>query len=388
MLRNELGSMGRWGRVLGVMGALSLIAAACGSGNGETGSGGNGAGGSGGAGASGGNGGAGAGGSGGGVGGSAGSGGGGGGSGGSGTPSGLFEAPNPWNKDVSALPKNAESDAITGWLADNGGWGAGAFRIDFSIELLQADASTEMRTFETTNDFYDPDCEHVPFPVPAGGAIEGEQGYECTSDGDCHLLVVHQPTKTLYEMWRANIVGGTFYGGCAVTWDLTKSYPPNLRGEGCTSADAGGFPISAMLFSADEVAAGSIDHAIRFILPNARIRDNVYVHPGTHSTGPTSGGPNAPPYGVRFRLRADYPLDTLPTEGARVIARGLQKYGMFLADAGNIALTAQSDRFTTHKWEEVGVDSYALADIQPTDFEVVDMGDPIQWSGDCMLNPK
>jgi hypothetical protein len=303
-----------------------------------------------------------------------------------GSPAGLFEAPNAWTKDVSALEKSTSSDAIINWLDQNGGWGTGTFRIDFSIELLSSYADTPIKPFQTTGDFYSPDCEEVPFPVPVGGAIEGEQGYECTTDGDCHLLVVHHPTNTLYEMWRANTTGGTFYGGCAVTWDLGKTYPDNLRGEGCTSADAGGFPISAMLFSADEVAAGSIDHAIRFILPNASIRDNVYVHPGTHSTGPTSGGPNAPPYGVRFRLRADYPLDSLPNEGARVVARGLQKYGMFLADAGNIALTAQSDRFTTHKWAEVGVDSYALAELQVADFEVVDMGAPINWSGDCVLN--
>lgn len=312
----------------------------------------------------------------------------GGGGGLAGSPGGLFKAPNAWTKDVSGLTKSTDSDKIITWLNQNGGWGAGAFRIDYSIELLRADANTPMQAFNPTADFYTPDCENVPMPVPAGGAIEGEQGYECVSDGDCHLLVVHEPTNTLYEMWRANIVGGTFNGGCAVTWNLLKTYPNNLRGEGCTSADAGGFPISAMLFSADEVAAGSIDHAIRFILPNARIRDNVYVHPGTHSTGPTSGGPDAPPYGVRFRLRADYPLDSLPNDGARVVAKGLQKYGMFLADAGNIALTAQSDRFTTNKWADLGMDSYALADIQVTDFEVVDMGDPIMWSGDCFLNPK
>ena len=245
-----------------------------------------------------------------------------------------------------------------------------------------------MQTFTPTQDFYSPDCEEIPMPVPTGGAIEGEQSYECVADGDCHLLVVHEPTNTLYEMWRANIVGGTFYGGCTVTWDLLKMYPDNLRGEGCTSADAGGFPISAMLFSADEIAAGSIDHAIRFILPNARIRDNVYVHPGTHSTGPTSGGPDAPPYGVRFRLRSDFPLASLPNDGARIVAKALQTYGMLLADAGNIALTAQSDRFTTHKWDEFGMDSYALSSIQVTDFEVVDMGDPINWSGNCVLNPK
>jgi hypothetical protein len=304
---------------------------------------------------------------------------------------GIFEAPNAWTKDVYDLPKDEESDAIIGWLDANGGWGNGNnFQMDFSIEVLMADASAPMREFTPTGDFFTPDCDQVDIPVPSGGAIEGEQGYECVGDGDCHLLVVHQPTKTLYEMWRANITGPSvdqFLGGCAVTWDLTATYPENLRGEGCTSADAGGFPITAMLFSADEVYAGEIAHAIRFILPNARIRDNVYVHPGTHSTGPTAGGPNAPPYGVRFRLRKDFDLMSLPTDGARVIAKALQQYGMFLADAGNIALTGQSDRFTTHKWDEVGVTPQSLYGIQVTDMEVVDMGTPINWTGDCIRNP-
>src|SRR5207237_2371689 len=148
-------------------------------------------------------------------------------------------------------------------------------------------------------------------------------------------IVVHEPSHTLFEMWRANIIGTTFNGGCAAKWDLAKSYPANLRGDGCTSADAGGFPIAAMLFSADEVAAGDIPHAIRFILPNARMRAGVYVHPASHAGGP-SGGPSLPPYGVRFRLRADYPLATLPSDAPRVLARAMQRYGMLLADGGNI----------------------------------------------------
>jgi serine/threonine-protein kinase len=260
-------------------------------------------------------------------------------------------------------------------------------RIDFSIDVLTADASVPFQTFNPTGDFYSPDCDHVPFPVPANGAVEGEQGYACTMGGDCHLIVVHTPTHKLYEMWEANITGGTFSGGCAAVWDLTKAYPPNLRGDGCTSADAGGFPIAAMLFSADEVFAGEIAHAIRFILPNSRIRGgNVYVHPGTHTTGATSGGPNAPPYGVRFRLRANYPIASLPSAGAQVVAKAMQKYGLFLADGGTIALTAANDRFTTHTWAEVGVTAQSLEAIQVSDMEVVDMGTPIA-AMDCVRNP-
>jgi hypothetical protein len=177
-------------------------------------------------------------------------------------------------------------------------------------------------------------------------------------------------------------VHGRLRGGV----DLTRAYPDTLRGDQCTSADAGGFPIAAMLFSADEVASGAINHAIRFILPNARIRSGVYVRPATHAGGP-SGGTSLPPYGVRFRLRADFPLASLPSEGARVIARAMQRYGMILADGGNIALTAQSDRFTTHKWTDVAVDSHSLTAIQVTDMEVVGMGATIPLTYDCVRNP-
>ena len=259
-------------------------------------------------------------------------------------------------------------------------------RIDFGITILKANSSTPKKTFTKTNEFYSPDCDHVPFPVPPGGSLEGENGYSCNNDGDCHLIVVHEGENKLYEMWRAHMSGSSFYGGCAAVWDLNKLYPKNLRGEGCTSADAGGFPITAMMFTAEEVQAGEINHALRFILPNARIRKKVYVHPGTHSTNPTSGGANAPPYGVRFRLRPDYPLQNLPTNGARVIAKALQKYGMFLSDGGTITLTGASDKYSSVKWKDVGVDPYSLSALKVTDFQVVDMGTPITWDGNCVRN--
>jgi hypothetical protein len=299
----------------------------------------------------------------------------------------LFNNPMPWTKDVSGLSPSPQSATIINWLAQNGGWGSGnVMKIDFGLTVLKAGNASPKKSFIKTADFYSPDCDHVSFPIPAGGAIEAEQGYECTQDGDCHLLVVHSGESKLYEMWRANITGGTFYGGCGAVWDLTKIYPESLRGEGCTSADAGGFPITAMLFTPEEVQSGAIEHAIRFILPNTRIRKKVYVHPATHSTSATSGPSSAPPYGVRFRLRANYPLQNLPSNGARTIAKAMQKYGMLLSDGGNIALTGASDRFSNVKWTTVGVNSQSLKLLKVTDFEVVDMGAPIQWNGDCDRN--
>ena len=305
------------------------------------------------------------------------------------TAGGLFEAANPWNVDVSGLSAASESSTIITALSAAGGWGNGAtaLQIDFSLHLLHVDATTPFRTFAANPGYTTPDCDApFPFPLPVGGAIEGQPGYSCnTGTQDCHLLVVDAATKRLYEMYQANLANGTLSATCALTWDLTRSYPPSLRGEQCTSADAAGFPIGALLFTADEVAAGEIAHAIRFILPNNRMRAGVYVHPASHAGAP-SGGPDLPPYGVRFRLRPDFPVMGYPAN-AQVILRAMQKYGMLLADGGNVALTAASDTYTTHSWSELGIDSHALFGVAVTDMEVVDLGPTIPLTYDCVRNP-
>jgi serine/threonine-protein kinase len=293
-------------------------------------------------------------------------------------PQGAF-----WDQDVMNVQPASNSDAIISSLRGAGGWGNGdLFQIDFGIEVLRVDGATPAkRDFVPTDDFYDPDCDAVPMPVPAGGNVEGESGYECTGDGDCHLLVWAPDEKRLYEMWRANIVGSTFNGGCLAVWDTSRVYGPEGRGLQCTSADAAGFPISPLLFTADEVAAGQINHAIRFILPNDRPQRG-FVPPATHGTD-TSGDANAPYYGVHLRLRADYPLASLPNEGARVVARALQRYGMYHADGGNIALTAAADTRTTAKWDGL-LGPRDLGDLQVEDFEVISHGAPIPLTYDCM----
>lgn len=289
----------------------------------------------------------------------------------------------PWYQDISSAALDTQSSAVINWLQGMGGWGTGNMQIDFSINVLMADQTTPFKTFTPTSDFYVPDCDLAQMPVPAAGALEGETGYQCVSDGDCHLLVWYAPTRTLYEMWRANIVNQTFDGGCLAIWDMNQPYNPLGRGEQCTSADAAGLPIAPLLFSADEVSAGQINHAIRFILPNARIRHSTYVHPATHATGTASGGASAPPYGTRLRLRADFPLDSLPNNGARTVARAMQHYGMFLADGGNIALTAQNDSFTTAKWSGQ-LSSHDLFKLKVTDFQMVAGGTRYTFTGDCV----
>ena len=298
----------------------------------------------------------------------------------------LFPPDAPWNTNIAGAELDAESDAIIDYLSNNHDTGT-RFQIDFSFRVLQADADTERVPFNPTDDYYEGDCDPAPVPVPDTGGIEGESSFACESDGDCHLIVVQQSECRLYEMWRADIRDGQFNGGCQAVWDIDRVYGPEGRGDFCTSADAAGLPITPLLFSADEVFAGEIRHALRFILPNEHIRQNIFVRPGTHSTSATSGPDDAPPYTARLRLKADTDLSGL-SSGAQVVARALQEYGMFLADGGNLTFTGQSDQDTEHSWDDAELTPQDLKGLAWSDFEVVELGERIDYgSGSCERTP-
>jgi serine/threonine-protein kinase len=292
-----------------------------------------------------------------------------------------------WTQDISHAPLDPQSDDMINWLAAAGGWGNGnKMQVDFALRVLQANASTPVVHFYKGPGWMAADSDDITsIPLPTGGGIEGQPGYQCNIDaGDCHLIVVDRAHGKLYEAYQANSSGAVVIANFMAVWDLNRIYPPSGRGDQCTSADAAGFPIAPLLFNADELATGSINHAIRFILPNPRIRRGVYVHPATHAGSPR-GPDTAPPMGVRFRLKASYDLSQL-SPAAQVVARAMQKYGMFLSDGGNIALTAQSDADTAAKYADVGFGTHDLYPLKVTDFEVVNLGTPIRLTDDCVRN--
>lgn len=304
----------------------------------------------------------------------------------------LFTQPHAWTKDVSGLPASARSAAIIGALNTLGGWGAGSMRIDFSIALLFADAATPRRSIMAAPGGYcfgGPDCDAVPLqmPIPTNGNTEGSNDYVCdTANNDCHVLVVETSGKKLYELYNATQAGAAFTSLGAFVWDLTKQYPDSLRGDQCTSADAAGLPMSALLATSDEVANGEIPHALRFILPNARMKKQVYVRPATHAGGPSSTNADAPPYGVHFRLKASF--DETPfNAGERIVLHAMKKYGMILSDGGNIVLTFADDRLSSNKWATVGIDSFSFTSVAVSDFEVVALGAEIALTFNCVRNP-
>lgn len=314
-----------------------------------------------------------------------------------------------WNQNISAAPLHPNSASMISTLSGLGGFGNGRMQIDFSFHVVHAAPGSPTRTIVShPGGYFSPDCEPIgsSLPVPPGAAIEGETGLVCNNlSNDCHLLVVQG--RTLYETYGSTASGGSqLEAWCLAVWQLDASYPPEGRGDHCTSADAAGFPIAPLLFNADEIAAslaldptggGDVGHAVRFILPNPRMATDaslggedgkLYVRPASHAGGP-SGPIGTVPYGARLRLRADFPTAAYPPP-ARVLLNTFKRYGIVLADGGNIALTAESDLYTTTSWDDLDIGS-RLFDLTPgapkvliTDFAVIDTGARIAETYECV----
>jgi hypothetical protein len=318
-----------------------------------------------------------------------------------------------WRQNISAATVHPDSATMISTLQGLGGFGFGRFQIDFSIRVVRSPAGaptvpiTSIVGGGPDDEYYAPDCDALgsSVPVPPGATIEGETGMSCDVFGnDCHYLVTQG--NTLFEVYRTTVASGSMQAQCLATWQLDVLYPATGRGEHCTSADAAGFPIAPLLFNADEVQAslavdgtgnGDIGHAIRFILPNPRMASDVslggvegrlYVRPASHAGAP-SGPVGSVPYGSRLRLRSDFPL-TNYNPAARVILNTLKRYGMLLADGGNIALTAEDDFYTTAKWATLGIASRVFdqtagaTDVFVSDFQVLDTGARIAETYECV----
>jgi hypothetical protein len=333
-----------------------------------------------------------------------------------------FPAGAVWHQDITGATPHVDSGTMISTLmglcgspSPGCGFGYGRMQIDFSIYVVHAAAgaptftSVELPTAISNPDdrYYSPDCETLgtAMPIPPEARIEGETDLTCDyTNGDCHLIVVQG--DNLFEAYRANVSGSTLQTQCVAKWQLNTVYPPEGRGDHCTSADAAGFPIASLLFNADDVAAAiaqpnvadrHLGHAIRFILPNNRMANansgasvpgRLYVRPATHAGGPS--GPTASvPYGSRLRLRANFPM-TGYNDAAQVILRTMQKYGIVLADGGNIALTAENDFFTTAKWSTLGISAREFdqtpgaTTVAISDFTVLDTGPRIIETYDCV----
>jgi len=272
-------------------------------------------------------------------------------------PCPMFPADSFWHAEVSALSVHASSAA---WVAavgsashvhadfGSGLWNGGPIGIPF-VEVGAGQPSVPI-SFD-----YAGESDPGPYPIPTDAPIEGG----AASAGDRHVVVVDRSTCRLYETWDSHPMNTGWHAGSGASWDLRSNA---LRPATWTSADAAGLAMLPGLVRYDEVAAGRIDHPIRFTAPRTQ---RSFIWPARHQAG-SSTDPSLPPMGAWFRLRSDYDTSRLGPQ-ARVVAEAMKIHGMILADNGSSwYLSGAPDP----RWDNA--DLHTLDPIAGSDFVVVE----------------
>lgn len=270
----------------------------------------------------------------------------------------IFPADNPWNADISQYPLDPRSDryiqSIPGNLHPDFGHNP-AYGIPFNI------VPASQKEVPVTFDYYT-QSDPGPYPIPRDAQIEGGRH----SNGDRHVLILQRDACMLFEMWRAFPKDDyrKWHAGSGAIFPLDTD---KLRPNGWTSADAAGLPILPALIRCDEVAAGEIDHALRFTVERTQAG---YIHPATHYAS-DSRNRDLPPMGLRVRLKASYDISKF-NRTAKIILTAMKTYGMFVADNGSNWYFQGEGGSAAKCWNDDDLD--ALKSVPGTAFEVVQTG--------------
>jgi len=279
-----------------------------------------------------------------------------------------FPADNAWNQDISSASVDPNSTAIINFIGPSVGlhpdFGSGEYQgSTIGIPYLVVDGSQGMAGINFTA--YGDESDPGPMPIPAYAPIEG---YPNPGTGDRHALVIDNSNCFLYELASSYPNSdGSWNADSAAVWDLENG---EQRPWTWTSADAAGLPIFPGLIRYDEVAAGQIQHAVRFTLHDSQA---AMVPPASHWAANSSNA-SAAPMGMRLRLKANYDITPF-SANVQVILTALKKYGMFMADNGSsMYLSGAPD----DHWDND--DLHNLGQVPASAFEVVQM-DPIYMAG-------
>ena len=87
-----------------------------------------------------------------------------------------FPNGSPWQIDITNSTNiNPNSESITNWLENAGGFGNGKFQVDESIIVLLANNTTNLVPFTHDSSYYTDDCNDKikEIPIPQEGGLEG-----------------------------------------------------------------------------------------------------------------------------------------------------------------------------------------------------------------------
>jgi hypothetical protein len=234
----------------------------------------------------------------------------------------------PWNTPIPGGTRYADGLAVPGPLTSD--------PTQYTYPVYRAGARTPRRTLRVDGVYSNVGDRgrqlalvqnaSVRVPIPAG--------VMAAAGSDAQIVIVNPATGDEWGAWQLRRDGGGFRAENAYHYNTRWSGVPPRTSDGRPFGSRGaGVPYLAGLVRPCEIARGRIDHALAFAYDSP---SPAHVYPATKSDG-TGRGPSALPEGTRLQLDPSLSGSRIRSWGCTracfVVARALQRYGMFVIDA-------------------------------------------------------
>ena len=275
-----------------------------------------------------------------------------------------------FHRSTEDLPVAADSDRWIGALADEPLVAAfgdePSSGIVWGVPFNPVDDSTPRKDVDVV--LWKRNSFHGEYPIARPAYIESMPTYGF----DNHYVAIDLEARRMWELNGTRVWFGRWEADSGALWDLDELRLPD------NATMASRLPLLPGVVTWHEVEAGEVTHVLHAGTPISSPEDVVWP---ARATDGRSQDPDAPPMGAWLRLRADADLSELGPQ-ARVIAEGLQRYGMVLSDtAGNFGVRGTPDA----RWDRA--DLRTLRTLSGADFEVVDPSGIVVDPGSMEVRP-
>ncbi|MBF0488119.1 MAG: hypothetical protein HQK98_08145 [Nitrospirae bacterium] len=302
-----------------------------------------------------------------------------------------FSDESPWNKPIPADAKTHPNSELIMKTLEAEAKNIRLAKI-FAIPVWVVDSKKTPLTKVRSTKIFDTWDKNQAGVSDVAIPVTKEMWGEPTDDG--HICIVDPAAGTSWEMsvyrWRKD--DDTPKCTTFNIWDLKGSGVANPKGSKrwfLIGGRGAGFPLIAGLIRPEEVKHGEIRHAMIFTFPKNRkpeTGDAIFISPAARSDGAVKGE-QYPIEGMRFQLNPaltekDFDGWGLNKEG-KVVAKALQKYGMYLGDNGGAMavqaqLLAPDSDDNQKKWDDLLPGFYkSVAKIPTNQFRVIYTGEPV-----------
>ncbi|MEO8107696.1 MAG: hypothetical protein ABI720_10305 [Actinomycetes bacterium] len=239
-----------------------------------------------------------------------------------------------WNTRLPAkAPKHANSNAILNYMRSARESGGGCIRLagtgsnSWGQPIYWSHRGTPQYKVHAKQYDLPPELRALRIPLGARPAKTSDKAMTVYDVKRGYVVSLwHAAFNKKNNSWSAGGAQVAYLGSNGLDADLRASNERRNRG----SMRGNNGATSAVHY--DEVRSGAIRHILK--ISSGPEVSTQSVLPVVHSDGDSSN-PNAPAQGTRLRLKASVNLKSVKlSRQARVIARAMQRYGVYIGDSG------------------------------------------------------